>query len=150
MAPHMRAADAAEVWAQCAMLPFDALSFSVAQSEAYAALEDGSDVPVVIFGLARSDNILNGKRCFWLLGTPAVERYKKRFVRESAQYLYMIGAGHTVFNYVDVNNRASLRWLKWLGFTIMEPRPHGWLGKPFHYIEKVIPCVSSQQQQPQH
>jgi hypothetical protein len=35
-------------------------------------------------------------------------------------------------NYVDARHARSIRWLKWLGFTIEEARPMGFAGLPFH------------------
>lgn len=148
MAPHMRSMDVDEIWSMCAMKPLDALLYSVQDSkEALTVMMPDSDVPVMMFGLGAASGILNRKRSIWLLGTDHIKRIKREFIEESGKYLETIAAGETVYNYVLSGNSASLRWLKMLGFTIMEPKPFGWLDKPYHYVEKVFPCVSSQQHQ---
>jgi len=35
-------------------------------------------------------------------------------------------------NYVDARQKRSIRWLKWCGFTVENPKPWGTLGLPFH------------------
>lgn len=40
-----------------------------------------------------------------------------------------------VFNYVYVENKKSIRWLKWLGFTFKEATPIGIDGANFHHFE---------------
>lgn len=139
IAPFMRDADTAEVWAQAAMLPLEALLYSFHNSESYTITDNG--LPIGMFGIEKNKNHLVGKRCIWLLASDQIMRHKKQFVSQCRDYLHILGAGHKVYNYVDAENAASLLWLKWMGFTIMEAEPHGWLKKPFHYAEKVIPCV---------
>lgn len=148
MAPYLRKIDCAEMWAQCAWTAEDGLTFSVTNSEeAYAVIEEGNPVPILMFGISKSKNILDGKRVIWLLGTDRMDDIKGHFVRECASYMNLMASGKTVYNYVMAENVTALRWLRWLGFTIAKTEPHGWLKKPFHYVERTIPCVLTQQQQ---
>jgi hypothetical protein len=63
----------------------------------------------------------------WLLGTDAVER---RTMWPVPSPLGRV-SGSTVAalcrdeNVVDVRNRASIRWLRWLGFTLSDPVEFG-------------------------
>jgi len=145
IAPHLRPLDVDEIWSMCAMKPLDALLYSVQDSkEAMTVMMPDSDIPVMMFGLGSAMNILDRKRSIWLLGTDQIRRIKKQFIIESGIYLETLAAGETVYNYVLQGNTPSLRWLKMLGFSIMEPKPFGWLQKPYHYVEKEFPkCVSS-------
>lgn len=148
MAPHLRAVDVDEVWSMCAMRPIDALLYSVQDSkEALTVMMPDSDIPVMMFGLGGAASILDRKRSVWLLATDQMRRVKRDFIMESGRYLETLAAGETVYNYVLQGNSASLRWLRMLGFSIMEPKPFGWLQKPYHYVEKEFPkCALS----PQH
>lgn len=148
MAPHLRQIDIDEAWAIAAFKPLEALLYSVQDSaESWTVMFPDSDIPAFIFGIGRPGQILDSKRCVWLLGTPQIKRVSKQFIMESGDHLTMLAHGQTVYNYVLEGNSASLRWLKLLGFTIMEPKPYGWLNKPFHYVKKVFPpCVPLQQQ----
>ena len=149
MAPHLRQIDVDEIWSMCAMKPLDALLYSVQDSkEAQTVMMPDSDIPVMMFGLGGAAGILNSKRSVWLLGTDQIRRVRKQFIMESGRYLETLAAGETVYNYVLQGNDASLRWLKMLGFSIMDAKPFGWLQKPFHYVERNFPkCVPSQRLQ---
>lgn len=119
------------------MKPLDALIFSVQDSkEALTVFLPDSDIPVMMFGLGGAAGILDRRRSIWLLGTEQIRHIKRAFIMESGTYLKTLAAGETVYNYVMEGNHASLRWLKMLGFTIMEPRTFGWLQKPFRYVER--------------
>lgn len=151
LADHIRAADADEMWAIGAWRPQEGVLFSFEQStEAYTVVDadDPEGVPILMFGLGRTHDIIDDrKRSIWLLGTDRAALIKKRFIKECAAYLLTMAAGFTVYNFVLTTNDASLRWLKWLGFNILEAKPHGWLNKPFHYVERAIPCAYSPQPQ---
>lgn len=145
LADNIRKADAEEMWALGAWRPQEGVLFSLEQStEAYTVVDadDPDGVPILMFGLGRTHDIFdNGNRSIWLLGTDRASHIKKRFIKECETYLLTMASGLTVYNFVLTTNEPSLRWLKWLGFTIMEAKPHGWLKKPFHYVERAIPCV---------
>lgn len=145
IAPHLRAMDVDEIWSMCAMKPLDALLYSVQDSkEALTVMMPDSEIPVMMFGLGGASGILDRKRSIWLLGTEQVRRVRRAFIMESASHLETLAAGETVYNYVLQGNVQSLRWLKMLGFSIMEPKPFGWLQKPYHYVEKEFPkCAYS-------
>ena len=146
IAPHLRRIDVDEVWSMCAMKLLDALLYSVQDAkEALTVMMPDSDIPVMMFGLGGAINLLDRKRSIWLLGTEQVRRVRRAFIMESGRYLETLAAGETVYNYVLKGNDASLRWLKMLGFSIMEPKPFGWLQKPYHYVEKEFPKCAWQQ-----
>lgn len=137
IAPHLREIDIDEIWSMCAMKPLDALLYSVQDSkEALTVMLPDSEVPVMMFGLGGAAGLLDRKRSVWLLGTEQISRVRKQFIIESGKYLETLAAGETVYNYVLEGNTASLRWLKMLGFSIMDAKPFGWLQKPYHYVER--------------
>lgn len=139
IAPHLREIDKAEAWAQGAMKPIDALVYSMSNSErANTVFLPDSDIPIIVYGITKQQHIFDRRRTVWLLGTNRIKEVKRQFIEQSGQHLQKIAAGQTVFNYVMQGNRASLHWLKILGFSIMEPEPHGWLNKPFHYVFKEV------------
>jgi hypothetical protein len=142
IAPHLRQIDKDEIWSIAAMNPLDALLYSVQDSkEALTVMMPDSDTPIMMFGLGAASGLICRKRSIWLLGTDEIRRIKKRFIMESGQYLETLAGGETVYNYVLEGNTASLRWLKMLGFTIMDAKPFGWLNKPYHYVERSFPCA---------
>lgn len=120
IARRMRQADRDEVFAASGRSPVSALTFSLRKSShAWTAIIDG--VPEVMFGVGDL-NVLAGVGAPWLLGTDAVERHYVAFLRRSVGFRDQLLRRYAVLkNYVDVRNRASIRWLRWLGFTLSDP-----------------------------
>jgi hypothetical protein len=131
MAPHLRPADAAEIHAASGRTAEQALLTSLALStHAWTAVIDGR--PACIWGAGPLSLVL-GRGCPWLLGTSEVERQARPFLRLSRAFLAEMRATYPELeNHVDARNRTSLRWLRWLGFTIAPAAPWGFLGLPFH------------------
>lgn len=131
VAAHMRSADRAEVWASGRLTPDDAVTRSIAATALpLAGLVDG--VPVCTFGIARR-SLLSDEGAPWLLGTDAIARHGRRFLRENRRVLPTLAAPFALLiNHVDARNAASIRWLRWLGFEIEPAAPFGVHGLPFH------------------
>jgi hypothetical protein len=125
IAARMRPADRDEAWAAARLTPEAALLLSLSVSPlAWTGRVDGR--PECMFGAG------NGG-VPWLLGTDAVERHALAFLRSNPAYVARMQARFgRLSNWVDARNATSIRWLRWLGFTIGEPRPYGPLGLPFH------------------
>lgn len=88
--------------------------------------------PAVMFGVAPLSAI-GGHGSPWLLGTRDALRLKRNFLVTSSGYVRrMLRLYPQLTNYVDVRNRASIRWLRWLGFTLLDPVPIGIHGELFH------------------
>jgi hypothetical protein len=77
----------------------------------------------------------------WLLGSDAVTRYGRPFLRRNRAYLReMLREFPVLRNVVDARNTVSIRWLEWLGFTLGTPQPMGVCGLPFIPFEMSAPC----------
>ncbi len=120
IARRMRKADRDEVAAASGKTPLEALTFSFEKSSiVMTALVDGR--PEVMFGAA-DINILNGVAAPWLLGTVAVEKHSLIFLRHSVEWKRKLLERYSVLrNFVDDRNTVSTRWLKWLGFRLLDP-----------------------------
>lgn len=148
MAHYMRDIDKREVWASGAMLPYDSLAFSLKMSDqCFAVIPPDSHIPIMMFGIGHKQSIFENKRQIWMLATDRIEEIPMTFLRHCGNYLTMIAEGSTVYNYVIEGNNKTLKWLYWLGFTILKAKPHGMLGYNFHYVQKEVQsCATSQQQ----
>ena len=120
IAPHLRQQDIDEIHAVCEWPVDAAIAYSIAHSEkGGAALIDG--VPCAVFG------VNNG--IIWLVATDEIARHSVAFFRHSRKIFNKLKQGYSLLeNYVHVNNSLSLRWLKWLGFTIETPH------NGFHHV----------------
>lgn len=134
IAARMREADRVEVWASSRSTPHQALMQSLTQSRwAMTALVDGQ--PEVMFGVADL-NVLTGTGAPWLLGTDAVDKNFRQFLRQSRQWKEKLSEQYQVLiNFVHEENEVSKRWLSWLGFTLSEPFELGKEGELFRMFE---------------
>lgn len=131
LAPRLRRADADEVWASGHFRPEEALRLSLGLSlMAWAGLVDG--VPMCLFGVSPV-SLMSGVGAPWMLGAEGLERYAVPFLRRNRTYVAEMAAlCPRLENHVDARNALSIRWLRWLGFTIHPAAPHGPFGMPFH------------------
>lgn len=112
--PYLRKIDIDEIAAMTGLSPAVAVSYSIAHSEkGYAVEIDGR--LIALFGVS------NG--IIWLVATDEINNYPVRFYRMSRKIFHNLRRGYNYLeNYVDARNKLSLRWLKWLGFTIEPPQ----------------------------
>lgn len=69
----------------------------------------------------------------WLLGTNALRRWPKALLGEARRYIDWAHREYPrLTNHVDARNRATVGWLKRIGFAIDAPEPFGVQGRPFH------------------
>ena len=120
IASGMRAADREEVFAASGRSPAAALAYSYRKSTyCWTALFDGR--PEIMWGIG-DINILTGVGAPWLLGTDAVEKNFRAFLRISNGWPAQLLRRYSVLrNFVDVRNEVSIRWLEWLGFRLLDP-----------------------------
>jgi len=127
----LRAADIREVWASHNHTPEQALVYSFAVSH-YCMTIVNKGIPTAMFGLA-PDTL--DKTTIWLLGTTGVPAMYVQFLRITKifipQMLDLYPRGHQLYNYVDVRNDASIRWLTWAGALFGKPEPYGVEQRPF-------------------
>lgn len=124
VADKMRNIDRTELELASGLQPLEALEKSFELSLYCRCIEvDGE--PAAIFGV-RKPFVLNSKGLIWLLGTDKMTRIKNNFVKNCMQY---INEGFdyvdSLENYVWIENKLSIRWLKWCGFKLDEPKPYG-------------------------
>lgn len=115
IAEHMRDADKREIQASHGHEPMEAMLICLEQKECLAALIGGN--PAILFGC--SDGGEYGVP--WLLATDQINKIGIRFLMISPSYVKRwIDRYKLLVNYVHADNTVSIRWLKWLGFTMNE------------------------------
>lgn len=135
IAANMRDEDAVEVHALGGYTPLDALEISIRNSErAVTVLGDG--VPLTMLGLVKPI-LLSDIGVPWLLSARQALDYKRQFLELSPPVIDdMLQTCPKLINFVHSENKLSIRWLKWLGFTIEPAIPMGPFGAMFHPFHK--------------
>ena len=116
LADNMRPADLKEIWCLSKRKTRDTLQMSVdISARVDTCLIDGSVAavwgiaPFASFGIP------------WMLGTPLINAHPKVLIAESKRQLrLMLNDYDHLQQWVDIRNKASVRWLKKLGFTFHE------------------------------
>ncbi len=120
LAPHLRAADIAEIRAASGLAPEAALLDGIAFSRLAFAVErrdaPPATAPLALFGVA--DHPLGPEiGAPWLLAHRELPRIARAFLREAALWIEILGAGRSALsNCADARNVLHLRWLSLLGF----------------------------------
>lgn len=91
--------------------------------EVHVVLVDGE--PFGVFGIYTSCS-LSMEGAIWYIGTDRIHDVYRQFLKASKRYVVeRMKTFNVLYNYVDVDNTVSYRWLKWLGFEFEEPAPYG-------------------------
>jgi hypothetical protein len=136
IADNMRDADRIEVRAIANLSPKQALERSLYSEVAYTVVVN--DEPCCMFGFARA-SALSDVGVPWLLGTELVNSIPVKFLRESKRIVddfMRSGKYAKLENWIDSENEVSLRWLKWLGFTVRDDVTLVRGGRTFYYFNK--------------
>ena len=98
-------------------------------SYVFTALIDGK--PACMWGIYQQ-TMLSDTAYMWLITTPLVEEHQFFFARKSYIYLAELKLHFRVIQgHVDSRFKRSVKWLKWLGFTIYPDMNDGTFRRPF-------------------
>lgn len=122
-----------------------------AAGDVRAALLDGAEASLwvdaclingelaCVFGVAPLRGLLGKQAAPWMLGTPLIDKHPSVLITESKRYRdRMLSEYPHLLNCVDARNKKSIRWLRWLGFTIHPAEPYGEAQLPFHLFEMKV------------
>lgn len=127
---NMRDADKREIWNSHHHRPKEAMRLSLKESF-YCFTVLNNDVPTVMFGVV-PHSLMGDKGNIWLLGTDGIDKIKRRFARNSKYFInFMQKSFPHLSNYVSVENKKSISWLKMCGARFEEPKPFGMEQKLF-------------------
>ena len=107
-------------------------SFALSE-HTYAGLVD--DKLVALFGVTPLSR-LTGYGVPWLISTNHMASHGIHVLRHSKRITQIWMREFSILrNYVDADNAAAIRWLKWLGFDFQEAIPYGRRGEAFYPFE---------------
>lgn len=137
LGPRLRDADKEELKISCGLGPVTALTKSLNDSdEAYVAV-DGKGVPILMFGVVNANLDFIGVP--WMLGGKGIYQHTRQLKSECKEWLDVVHKDYDLlFNYVHAENPKAIRWLQWMGFTMVRLVPEYGVGKkPFYEFIKV-------------
>lgn len=136
---HMRQEDMEECFAHSGSSPVQSLFECFFTSNPCMTMISRHGNPMGMWGIIKQPN-KSGQ--VWMLGCKNMledSRDKREFLRQSRIELKKLHKEFPVlFNYIDARNTVHLRWLTFMGFTII--RKHetfGYEGRPFYEFVKI-------------
>ena len=137
LGPKLREADKEELKVSCGLGPVTALTRSLQASDAAYVAVDEAGVPILMFGVVNSGQVSVGVP--WMLGGKGIYQHTKQLKAECMQWLDVVHTDYDLlFNYVHAENPKAIRWLQWMGFTMVRLVPNYGVGqKPFYEFIKV-------------
>lgn len=135
VAAHLREADVIELLAAGFADPADEVRRGWVGSDwTRSVLVDG--VPAIIYGVAPTGVDECGSP--WMLATDGIRAIQRAFLLGSRGEVGRMSEGYRfLVNQVHRGNALSIRWLRWLGFTI-DPAPAGRDGQFFTFTMGVL------------
>ncbi len=131
LAPFLRPIDAEECL-NGSHSPLEALEIGINTSDKCWTVVDPDGTILAVFGVK---TVQEGFASAWLLTREEFFKYRRRFVKESHDFIKEMKAVQpTLFNYIDIRNTKSLKWLQSLGFTATHLEPEYGLNKLPYYL----------------
>ncbi|MEA4834961.1 MAG: hypothetical protein VB133_07500 [Anaeromusa sp.] len=133
LAASMRNDDRQEALAMLGMSGAPALYLSMyCSQEMYIAEMD--DVPLCAWGVCRT----NGINLIWFIASQEIEQHKRELLTLTRpRFEALLQKYGRLENFVDARSKKSLRFIRWLGFTInLEPVAAGVRGEALYHFYK--------------
>ncbi len=97
---------------------------------AYVCKLDG--VPLAAFGVVRKSPF-EKIGVIWMLATTETAKHKIYTGKKTREGIRaFLQDWDFLYNYVDVENKRTIAWLKWIGAKIYPPAPYGFYGNLYH------------------
>lgn len=101
--------------------------------DSWAVIVNGKLLFIAGVGLI---SMLGNVGCPWLLGTVFIKQFPKEFFKQALNIVEELKENYTILsNHVHADNAQAIRFLKHLGFKILDAEPYGANGQLFHPFE---------------
>jgi hypothetical protein len=137
LGPRLRDADKRELKASCGLGPITALTLSLQSSDDAWVAIDEEGVPILMFGVVNAGQDFVGVP--WMLGSSGIYQHTRQLQAQCRQWIDVIHQDYSLlYNYVHAENPKAIRWLQWMGFTLVQLVSEYGVGKePFYEFVKV-------------
>lgn len=132
--PRLREADRTEIELAYGIDPKQAVIDSLKGAHlAFCWTRHGN--PVGIVGV-NEESWLSDRGCLWCVATNDLDQMVKTFQKCSKPIRnIMLDQFPVLYNWIHVENTVFLKWSRWLGARVEDPKPYGVQQKPFCYFE---------------
>jgi hypothetical protein len=131
LAETMQKEDKNSIWALSHLSPEQGLRHSLRNAVQSNTWLVNGEVGA-IYGISKP-HLLSDSACAWMLGSGVIMHYPKYFMEGSRDWVHDAVDRYGILrNFVDARHKRSIRWLKWLGFTLHPAIPIGIERLPFH------------------
>ena len=140
LAAAMRDDDKREALAMLGMDGAPALFLSMYCSREMYTAETDDGTPLCAWGVCTA----NGLNLIWFIASREIEQHKRELLTLTrGEFDALLEKYGRLENLVDARSKKSLRFIKWLGFTInQEPLAAGVNGEVlYHFYKEAEPCV---------
>lgn len=139
LSTRLRAEDQEECHA-LGVLPDKALLDSIEMSTSCFSIIGRKGSVIGMFGCGpsalKNDSLSIGS--VWLLGSPAIQDIRYTFLRQCRHWTGVLHTDYDVlWNWADARNTVHVKWLKWLGFKIIQTAPIGINREQFHQFLRI-------------
>ncbi len=136
LAPQLRPIDKLEV--ECTgSTPESSLlhCFNLKNSVVLSGVNDNNEV-ILMCGVSECpNNPENG--VIWMLASPSIRKHRKDILKLSKVTVDKLSKDYKlVFNLVHKDNKTSIRWLEWCGFTVDKTKTYEQGGEDFYLLIK--------------
>jgi len=140
LAPIMNEDDKRELWASNHSTPLESLLLGVEYSVEKVTMIGAKGEIIAMLGVVpefKPDATTN-QGIIWALGSPHQFKYSRQFLKMSKNILEKWLQKYSYLeNFVDVRHTRSIRWIRWLGFTIGRVELLGPDAMPFfHFYQR--------------
>jgi hypothetical protein len=74
----------------------------------------------------------------WLLGSPGIQDIRYTFLKQCRHWTSVLHKDYDIlWNWADSRNTVHVKWLKWLGFRIIQTSPIGVNKEEFHQFLRI-------------
>jgi hypothetical protein len=135
LAENLREEDRQEVARSHAVAPVQLIEHCVHSSSECFTIFDGPHL-LGMTGVCPY-SVLSSAASPWLLSTEYAAQHPRTLVKFTKPMIeHWLQTYTYLFNFIDAEYTAALRWAKWAGFTIDSPKPYGRTGALFCKVEK--------------
>ncbi len=136
LAPQLRPIDKLEV--ECTgSTPESSLlrCFNLKNSVVLSGVNDNNEV-ILMCGVSECPNSPD-VGVIWMLASPSIRKHRKDILKLSKGAVAELMTGYkSVYNLIHKDNKTSIRWLEWCGFTVDKTKTYEQGGEDFYLLIK--------------